>query len=50
VIEAAAERRVEMFCPAVEEEEGGGFTLTRPPHADALLEQRERNATWGSRG
>jgi 8-oxo-dGTP pyrophosphatase MutT (NUDIX family) len=50
VIDAAAERRVEMFCPAVEEDEGGGFTLTRPPHADALLEQRERNATWGSRG
>lgn len=50
VIDAAAERRVEMFCPAVEESGDGGFTLTRPPHADELLEQRERNARWGSRG
>jgi 8-oxo-dGTP pyrophosphatase MutT (NUDIX family) len=49
VIDAAADRRVEMFCPAVEPE-GEGFTLTRPPHADALLEAREKNATWGSRG
>ena len=49
VIDAAAERRVEMFCPAVEEDPRGGFTLTRPPQADALLEARERNATWGSR-
>jgi len=49
VIDAAAERRVEMFCPAVVED-GEGFTLSRPPHADALLEARERNATWGSRG
>jgi 8-oxo-dGTP pyrophosphatase MutT (NUDIX family) len=49
VIEAASERRVEMFCPAVEEDEDGGFTLSRPPHADALLEQRARTATWGSR-
>jgi 8-oxo-dGTP pyrophosphatase MutT (NUDIX family) len=48
VIDAAAERRVEMFCPAVEED-GEGFTLTRPPHADALLEARARNATWGPR-
>ena len=48
VIDAASERRVEMFCPAVEEDAEGGFTLSRPPHADALLEQRERNATWGS--
>lgn len=50
VIDAAAERRVEMFCPAVEESGDGGFTLTRPPHADELLEKRERNARWGSRG
>jgi 8-oxo-dGTP pyrophosphatase MutT (NUDIX family) len=49
VIDAASERRVEMFCPAVEEDEDGGFTLSRPPHADALLEQRARTATWGSR-
>jgi 8-oxo-dGTP pyrophosphatase MutT (NUDIX family) len=49
-IDAAADRRVEMFCPAVEEDPRGGFTLTRPPDADALLEARERNATWGSRG
>ncbi|HET6168231.1 MAG TPA: NUDIX hydrolase [Marmoricola sp.] len=47
VIDAAAERRVEMFCPAVEPE-GEGFTLTRPPHADALLEAREKTARWGS--
>jgi 8-oxo-dGTP pyrophosphatase MutT (NUDIX family) len=44
VIDAAADRRVEMFCPAVEEDSEGGFTLTRPPHADALLEQRARTA------
>ena len=50
VIDAAAERRVEMFCPAVEEDGVGGFTLSRPPQTDALLEQRARNATWGSRG
>jgi len=46
VIDAAAERRVEMFCPAVEPE-GEGFTLTRPPHADELLKQREKTARWG---
>lgn len=50
VIDAAAERRVEMFCPAVEDAGDGAFTLTRPPHADELLEKRERNARWGSRG
>jgi 8-oxo-dGTP pyrophosphatase MutT (NUDIX family) len=50
VIDAAADRRVEMFCPAAEEDEEGGFTLSRPPHADALLEARARTATWGSRG
>jgi 8-oxo-dGTP pyrophosphatase MutT (NUDIX family) len=50
VIDAAADRRVEMFCPAVEEDADGGFTLSRPPQADALLEARARNATWGSRG
>jgi 8-oxo-dGTP pyrophosphatase MutT (NUDIX family) len=44
VIDAAADRRVEMFCPAVEEDSEGGFTLTRPPDADALLEQRARTA------
>jgi 8-oxo-dGTP pyrophosphatase MutT (NUDIX family) len=49
VLAEAAGRRVEMFCPAVEPE-GEGFTLTRPPHADALLEARAANATWGSRG
>ena len=49
VIDAAADRRVEMFCPAVEEDEDGGFTLSRPPGTDALLEQRASNATWGSR-
>jgi 8-oxo-dGTP pyrophosphatase MutT (NUDIX family) len=41
VIDAAADRRVEMFCPAVVED-GTGFTLSRPPAAEALLEQRER--------
>ena len=49
-VDAAAERTVEMFCPAVEEDEGGGFTLSRPPDADALLQERSRTATWGSRG
>jgi 8-oxo-dGTP pyrophosphatase MutT (NUDIX family) len=48
VIDAATDRRIEMFCPAVVED-GEGFTLSRPPDADALLEARERNATWGSR-
>jgi 8-oxo-dGTP pyrophosphatase MutT (NUDIX family) len=42
VVDAAADRRVEMFCPAVEEGAAGGFTLSRPPHADVLLEQRQR--------
>ncbi|MET3961643.1 8-oxo-dGTP pyrophosphatase MutT (NUDIX family) [Marmoricola sp. OAE513] len=46
VIAESRNRRVEMFCPAVEPE-GEGFTLTRPPHADALLEKRSKNATWG---
>lgn len=46
VLVAAAERRVEMFCPAVEEE-GEGFTLTRPPLADALLANRAKTARWG---
>ncbi|MCX6396288.1 MAG: NUDIX hydrolase [Propionibacteriales bacterium] len=46
VLAEAATRNVEMFCPAVEPE-GEGFTLTRPPRADALLEARARNATWG---
>jgi 8-oxo-dGTP pyrophosphatase MutT (NUDIX family) len=46
VIAESRNRRVEMFCPAVEPE-GDGFTLTRPPRADALLEKREKNATWG---
>jgi 8-oxo-dGTP pyrophosphatase MutT (NUDIX family) len=49
VLDAAADRRVEMFCPAVVEDEDGGFTLSRPPHADVLLEKRARTATWGSR-
>ena len=40
VIDAASERRVEMFCPAVVEDEDGGFTLSRPPDADALLQRR----------
>jgi 8-oxo-dGTP pyrophosphatase MutT (NUDIX family) len=39
-VDAAGDRRIEMFCPAVEEDEGGGFTLSRPPDADALLAQR----------
>jgi 8-oxo-dGTP pyrophosphatase MutT (NUDIX family) len=42
VIDAAADRRVEIFCPAVVED-GEGFTLSRPPHADALLELRARS-------
>ncbi|MCW2754975.1 MAG: hydrolase [Marmoricola sp.] len=46
VIAAAADRRVEMFCPAVEPA-GEEFTLTRPPHADALLEARAKTARWG---
>ena len=49
VLAEAANRTVEMFCPAVEPE-GEGFTLTRPPAADALLEARSRNATWGQGG
>ncbi|MGY2877141.1 8-oxo-dGTP pyrophosphatase MutT (NUDIX family) [Marmoricola sp. URHA0025 HA25] len=49
VIDAASGRRVEMFCPAVEEDAGGGFTLSRPPQADELLERRAKTATWGSR-
>jgi len=48
VLAEAAGRRVEMFCPAVEPD-GEVFTLTRPPHADALLEARAQNATWGQR-
>ncbi|MGO4258699.1 NUDIX hydrolase [Marmoricola sp. RAF53] len=48
VLVEAANRRVEMFCPAVEPD-GAVFTLTRPPHADALLEARAQNATWGQR-
>jgi hypothetical protein len=47
VVDAAAGRRIEMFCPAVEEDEDGGFTLSRPPQADALLDARARNATLG---
>jgi 8-oxo-dGTP pyrophosphatase MutT (NUDIX family) len=47
VIAAAAERRIEMFCPAVEPE-GEQFTLTRPPHADALLAKRATTARWGA--
>jgi 8-oxo-dGTP pyrophosphatase MutT (NUDIX family) len=46
VLAEAASRRVEMFCPEIEPE-GQGFTLTRPPEADALLEARAKNATWG---
>jgi 8-oxo-dGTP pyrophosphatase MutT (NUDIX family) len=46
VIAAASTRTVEMFCPAVEPE-GEQFTLTRPPHADALLEARAKTARWG---
>jgi 8-oxo-dGTP pyrophosphatase MutT (NUDIX family) len=46
VVAAAAQRRIEMFCPAVEPE-GDTFTLTRPPHADALLERRAKTARWG---
>lgn len=46
VIDEASTRRVEMFCPEVVPE-GEGFTLTRPPHADAILEARASNATWG---
>jgi len=49
VVDAAADRRVEMFCPAVVED-GDAFTLTRPPNADRLLEARARTATWGWRG
>ena len=47
VLGASADRRVEMFCPAVEEGTDGGFRLSRPPHADALLEQRTRTADRG---
>lgn len=46
VLAEAANRTVEMFCPEIEPE-GESFTLTRPPRADALLEARARNATWG---
>ena len=46
VLAEAANRTVEMFCPAVERE-GEGYTLSRPPRADELLAAREKNATWG---
>lgn len=46
VLAEAASRTVEMFCPAVEPD-GEGFTLTRPPAADALLAERTSTATWG---
>ena len=48
VIAEAANRTVEMFCPALEPEDDG-YTLSRPPYADALLEERARTASWGSR-
>lgn len=40
VITEAAGRRVEMFTPEVVVSEGGGFTLTTPPNADALIASR----------
>lgn len=49
VLTASVQRRIEMFCPAVEPE-GEAFTLTRPPAADALLAQRAKTARWGSAG
>jgi 8-oxo-dGTP pyrophosphatase MutT (NUDIX family) len=48
VLSEAGGRRVEMFCPALEPEDDG-YTLSRPPAADALLEQREQAARWGKR-
>ncbi len=48
VLAEAAGRTVEMFCPELEPE-GDGYTLSRPPTADALLEQREQAARWGRR-
>lgn len=48
VLETAIHRRVEMFCPQVVREEGR-LTLSRPPGADELLEERIRNARWGGR-
>ncbi|MCZ4499936.1 MAG: hydrolase [Marmoricola sp.] len=48
VLAEAATRTVEMFCPALEPEDDG-YTLSRPPQADALLEKREQAARWGHR-
>jgi 8-oxo-dGTP pyrophosphatase MutT (NUDIX family) len=48
VLADAATRTVEMFCPELEAEDDG-YTLTRPPSADALLELRSNAARWGHR-
>jgi 8-oxo-dGTP pyrophosphatase MutT (NUDIX family) len=48
VLAEAATRTVEMFCPELEPEDDG-YTLSRPPTADALLEKREQAARWGHR-
>ncbi len=48
VLADASQRQVEMFCPELEPEDDG-YTLTRPPHADALLESRATAARWGKR-
>jgi 8-oxo-dGTP pyrophosphatase MutT (NUDIX family) len=42
VLHESTRRVVEMFCPAVEAE-GEGYTLSRPPGADLLLEARARS-------
>lgn len=48
VLAEAATRTVEMFCPELEPEDDG-YTLSRPPEADALLAKREQAARWGHR-
>jgi hypothetical protein len=48
VIAEAADRRVEMFTPAVTESETGGFTLTTPPYAAELLATRPTPGSYGS--
>lgn len=48
VLTEAGGRNVEMFCPELEPEDDG-YTLSRPPEADALLEMRANAARWGHR-
>ncbi len=48
LLEASADRRVEMFCPEVVTlDEGEGLMLSAPPNAAELLATRDRAAQWG---